>query len=317
MPAARHEARALAGWWVAAAGIGAVTLYARIASAGHFEGTPALPGDAALPMLATAARAVLHYLAITVWPASVAIVYGPSDLWTPPGLAAVLALGLTTLLLIPATRHALLAWGGAGLLALLPFLTVFDSGFQPQDRYAVLWLAVAAAGAGIGLARLAGRHPIVLPAAAAAAVALAFNYRDALFAWRDTAALQAVIDRQNASHPDPRRNYARPAMVAWLLGDPAETARRLREGRARFPDSAALRETAAQLATLDARWRERVGSTTSITPLALLHYDLGRSWLRQGEPQAAAAHFARALTLAPALATARLADATAATPSAP
>jgi hypothetical protein len=233
------------------------------------------------------------------------VFYGPATLlfsraalW---GAAAVLVIAGIFLLAKRATRRPTLAWTGAALISLSPFLAQLGGDFHASDRYAVLWLAVWCAGVALLGARLRGNKMRSACAVLGAGALAAFLplYREALANWKNTAAVQAAIDRSTAGHPDVAMSFARPAIAFWWLGDQAESARRLREGLRLFPSAPRLAETEKTLREFSARWRERVGAHTEIPPLAVLHCDLGRAWQAQGEARAAAAHFARAVTLAP------------------
>ncbi len=298
---ARLAARRLGGWWIAAVFALAMNIYARVTSGDLYEPLPSWHATDAFSLLTKFARAVLHYVAITVWPADVAIVYSSSENWVHPAMAAGILISAGALLVFPATRWRAFAWMVAGGLALLPFLGVYDRSFQPNDRYAVLWLAVCAAALGRMILR-AQQHRTAAPAALLVALLavslLAISYRSALYVWRDTPALQAVIDRME-TRLHPRLNITRPAWVAWLQGDRIEADRRLLLGKKTYPHSEQIRDAEAQLAQSDDAWRRRVGASTQISPLALLHFDLGRAWQQRGKPRAARAHFARAIKLAP------------------
>ncbi|MEO5960076.1 MAG: hypothetical protein ABIZ49_11550, partial [Opitutaceae bacterium] len=78
-----------------------------------------------------------------------------------------------------------------------------------------------------------------------------------------------------------------------------ESARCLRDGLARFPASPSLAAAKTLLDELDPAWRLRVGDRRNIPPLAVLHYDLGRTWQQRAQLPAARAHYLRALALAP------------------
>jgi hypothetical protein len=176
-----------------------------------------------------------------------------------------------------------------------------DPAFHPSDRYAVLWLAVCSVPVAIWLS-----HPrpvvswaMLTSAAVLGLTLLAVNYRCALPNWKDTRALQAAIDRKTAQAPSVQFSFARPAIAFWWLGDRSAAQRCLEAGEQRFPGHPAVATARDTLKDFDRRWRERVGSRVDIPPLAVLHVDLGRAWLARGESAAAAAHFTRALRLAP------------------
>jgi tetratricopeptide (TPR) repeat protein len=304
-PALKLELRRLATWWLAAGFALAMNVFARLTASDAYAPVGSLAPAGAAGSVRTACAACLHYLVRTVWPGHVAVFYGPATLlfsraalW---GAAAVLVIAGIFLLAKRATRRPTLAWTGAALISLSPFLAQLGGDFHASDRYAVLWLAVWCAGVALLGARLRGNKMRSACAVLGAGALAAFLplYREALANWKNTAAVQAAIDRSTAGHPDVAMSFARPAIAFWWLGDQAESARRLREGLRLFPSAPRLAETEKTLREFSARWRERVGAHTEIPPLAVLHCDLGRAWQAQGEARAAAAHFARAVTLAP------------------
>ena len=302
--AARQAFRHTATWWLAAAFAAGMNLFARATASGAFA-TPGVPVPGAAETAADLGRALTHYVAETVSPCDIAAYYGTGESWIGGARGAVTGvlflLVLGALLARRATRRATSCWSSAALLALAPFLAQRDGTFHPSDRYAVLWLAVWLAPLAIELTRprAALPGPVRFAAAAAALLALGWSYRQTLPHWRDTWALQASIDRKTAPAPSVQFGFARAAIAFWWLGDHATAQRRLEDGATRFPGHSALFIARETLNDLAPRWRQRVGARVDTPPLAVLHVDLGRTWLARGERAAAAAHFTRALRLAP------------------
>ncbi|HVS53770.1 MAG TPA: hypothetical protein VHD62_15550 [Opitutaceae bacterium] len=301
---ATDEMRRTASWWLAAGFAVAMNVFARFTATDAYAPVASLGASAGGHAFLGIALTFLHYIARTIWPGHVVAFYGATDRLLPPPvawlIAAALALAALVLLRRASTRRATLGWMLAGAISLGPFVVQSSGDFHASDRYAVLWLAVWCA-AFVGAARMLDRKNQALLLAAALA-ALAFFmplYRTALANWRNTATLQASIDLATAASPDPGMSFARPARAFWWLGNVPESERRLRDGLQRYPQSPRLAETRTSLEALSARWHERIGAHTEIPPLAVLHFELGRAWLDRGESRAAAAHFARALTLAP------------------
>jgi hypothetical protein len=253
-----------------------------------------------LPWFVSRLAILGHYALRTLWPVQLCADYGPIDQLfgtsaQKTGLALLVSAGVV-LVVRRRTRRAVLGWLIALAISLAPFLVQPDAGFRANDRYAVLWLAVCALGSATIMTRLPRRAGAVAAVVVAGAfVLLGVQYHRTLQQWRTTTTLQARIDDANRDHP----TFSRPALIFWWLGDRAESARRLSEGLRRFPGSPSLLETQRSLAELERHWRDRVGEHSEIPPIAVRHVDLGREWLAHGERSAAAAHFARALVLAP------------------
>jgi hypothetical protein len=303
-PAAKSQTLRLAGWWLAAAITFGVNVYAQAAAHGPFPGFTPLASRSLVARISAAGETYLYYLAHTLWPENLAAFVGHTGELLKSGHYFVLGLALPILLGALAwrkTRRAVALYVLVSVVSLVPFLGAMNADFHPSDRYLVLWLGIFASALG-ELLLFTQKRILTLVTYAAAVTALcasALAYREALQPWKNFSTLQARIDAVTAEHPDPIMNYARPAAAFWWLGERSESARRLAEGLTRFPFSPRLRETEKELAELDTRWRERVGRRTSISPLAVMHYDLGSSWLRRGHRAAAAAHFKAAFVLAP------------------
>jgi hypothetical protein len=301
--ALRQVIRWTAGWWLAAAFSCAMNVFARVTASGAYAMDA--PTPRAAQTLADLCRAVAHYVAETVCPCEIAAYYGGSESWVGGAwgwvLVSVFFVVIVAFLANASARRPVACWLSAALLALAPFLAQTDGSFHPSDRYAVLWLAIWLAPVAIALARPVGGRAWLTRAiiAAVALLTVGWNYRRTLPNWRDTWALQASIDRKTRAAPSVQFGFARAAVAFWWLGDHAAAQGKLEHAARRFrghPAHVTARDTLNELAP---RWRQRVGARLDTPPLAVLHVDLGRSWLERGERAAAAAHFARALRLAP------------------
>jgi tetratricopeptide (TPR) repeat protein len=302
MRAFREEFRRLTGWWLATGFALGLNLFARIHASDTFaapnEFAPGGVGERGL----VAIRATLHYVARTVWPGEVSPFYGLADqLLKPSGqriALCVVGVAAIVLLALKSTRRPTLAWSLAGLISLLPFLGQLGYDFHANDRYAILWLAIWAAAAAMWLAQLQAK-PWRLAVAGVGLLLLGLDYGRALPNWENTRTLQAKIDAVTAARPHPKMSFSRRALALWWLGETEESARCLREGLARFPASPSLAAAKTLLEEIDPAWRQRVGNRKGIPPLAMLHYDLGRTWQQRAQLPAARAHYLRALALAP------------------
>lgn len=300
------EARRLAGWWAAAVAVGAINLYARVAAAGAFAPPADLVHYSAVARIAATTGVVLHYVVTTLWPGKTSPYYGHTrQLLAQPGMlplagGAVLTLALS--LLARKTRRATAIAVAGGLITLAPVLIQVDGSFSVADRYAVLWLAYWAVLAGCWLAKPRSPRATTLCAmAATGALALcAVGFVHALGTWRNTATLQAAIDCATAGFPDAKMSYSRPATAWWTLGRREDAARLLAAGLQRFPSSSEIKTASELIESSDRQIAARLGEAgKDVPPLAIMHVDLGRQWLRLGDPHPARAHFAAALALAP------------------
>lgn len=298
-------ARSLASWWLAAGFAIGMNFFAQATTSGPFPGFTALESFGFLPRVIAAVKTYFFYLAHTVWPETTCVFLGRTDRLLEVGHAKpVLVVILPFIIgafIWRKTRTRTVAYVTAAVVSMAPFLGTMDPWFIAADRYTILWLGVFACAAGEIL--ISPARPIwkilQFTTAGIALVACSIFYRPALAPWENTTTLQARIDEVNAAHLEPVVNFARPAAAFWVMGQRAESARRLQAGLKAFPHSPRLLEAQRDLATSETHWRQRVGNRTSITPLALAHYDHGVTWKQRGYPASAAAHFKRAFQLAP------------------
>ena len=297
--------RRTAAWWLAAAFCGGMNTFARATASAAYVSPDTNDAFNVAEVFAQTSRALGHYVAQTLWPGDVAAFYGAADNWLEGGRSGIATAFVfvvaATLLAFRSSRRPVTCWLVASAAAVAPFLAQMDATFHPSDRYTVLWLAVWLTPLGLVAASARGK---LASSATLAVLALAFiglggSYREALPNWKNTASLQASIDRKTAAAPSVQFNFARAATASWWLGDQAGAQSKLQAGAARFPNHPAMGAARDTLNDFDRRWRQRVGNQVEIPPLAVLHVDLGRSWLGRGEPAAAAAHFMQALRLAP------------------
>lgn len=301
----RLEAKNLTGWWLSAALAFGINGYALYTASGPYRGVALMERFGFFERCDYAIKTYLHYIAHTVWPENSSVFYGSTPHLLKNGHAS-LVLGVVLpivlgLLLWRKTRDQAVVAMVALFLSLSLLLGLMEPEFHAGDRYAVLWLGIVA----LILARvlmLPNARPVFVSkwvAALAMGAALWSVYPGALAPWRSFATMQKRIDEVTQDWAHPSMSYARPAVVFWLLGDRDESARRLRDGLARFPDSPLLREAEKEISRLEIRWRARIGTRTSIPPVAVMHSDIGMGWLQRGQRAPAAAHFKRAFQLAP------------------
>lgn len=240
-----------------------------------------------------------HYIEYVIWPGDTSPFYGRTDSMSFSEkylvvlVAAAFAAGL---LAWPRTRRIT---GGIVILfvlALLPFAGFVDRGQTASDRFAFVLLHVLAIGVGLLLVLVKpGRlRLVVVMGVLIGCVSLMPAYRRSLSVWRNTATMQARMDAVAAAHPDPRLNFARPALHDFLSGHYEQSQQRLRAGFVRFGANPELvnaakfiEETRLQLAPN--------GGNPAMPPYATMHFQLARTHQASGHSYAAHVHldFAR------------------------
>lgn len=175
-----------------------LVLIALMASTGGRGGTAGFSTDiSAWTYLLTQARALMHYLVLTFWPASLVFDHG---LATARNLSEVLPQGLVVIALLGATVLALRRWPGLGFLGAFLFAVLApSSSFVPivtqtvAEHRMYLALAPVLALLVLGLHCVFPRVALVFAGAAAVALGAATiarnaDYRSELTLWADTAA---------------------------------------------------------------------------------------------------------------------------------
>ena len=295
----RTAVRRYASWLLIAFGLGVINLAAASSSA-LFGPAHVVANYTMAERIQETATRFGHYTEYVVWPGETSPFYGRTDSmnfsekYLVVLAAAALAAGL---LAWPRTRRIA---GGAViffLLAVLPFAGFVDRGQTASDRFAFVLLHVLAVGVGLLLALVRpGRfRPTVVLVVLIGCASLLPAYRRSLAVWRNTATMQDRMDAVAAAHPDPRLNFARPALYDFLSGHYEQSQQRLRAGFTRFGANPELvnaakfiEETRLQLAA--------AGGDPSTAPYTTIHLQLARAHQAEGHPYAARVHAAFART---------------------
>jgi hypothetical protein len=187
-------------------------------------------------------------------------------------------------------------------VVVFPFTGFTESPHFPHDRYAALPGLVMAAALGLVILRLRSRS--VLLAGAGLLAGLSVLACRQLPLWQNQATILKEIRSRLAPGDVPAIRDLRPALWLYGSGNYAGAFDLLDheiQARGQVPALTGLRQELAADLARHHRLAESLGLTVQdLPPLALLHQDLARGYLRAGEPEPAAWHLAEIRRLAPA-----------------
>lgn len=284
----------------------AVTVYSRYNASAEWS-AGAETGQTPLPERFVRAAYVLGYYVWRPWaPFDLSPVY-TSLLSINPLAPRFLASGLAVWLvggaglLWPRFRRTAGPWLLAYVVIMFPFLGLTEQIHITYDRYALLPMALFAAVGAVGLAglRLQLRG---LAAGLAGAVILGWalaSHRQT-WVWENSIALHTHIAGKLQAAEFPLFKYRRTAFVLMSYGQTADAVALLARGRALFPDDPFLAQSARDLDTRLAYYRNQgTDGPRHILPLAIQHVEAGLKRVRRQEWREAAEHFRSALVLSP------------------
>jgi protein O-mannosyl-transferase len=296
-----------AGYVLAAAGLLAVTMAARMTVVGVW---PAAPDLTAFPLGQRVLQALYvwgHYLWRPWWPVGFTPVDPVLLDLGHPGwrvvAGATLFCGLAVVVWRYRRARAAPGWFFlAYALVLVPVLGTVEKPHFPSDRYAFLPQLVLAGAVVVLLARIQQRRHFAAWAAGVGLGFFALASRDQTEIWRDEPTLWRHIESRLTVNDSPVLAGARPALSLFRDGDTAGALARIEAALRARPGDSVLAGARQEILQQDAENRDRatsLGLATPPPPAAVLHHALAVRLAREGDATAAAHHLVAVHRLAP------------------